>query len=270
MFVHYFDPHFNYLEHPGYEYSEVEGRGGGRGFKSILALREAAKQDALSPSDLQRIKDHYDSEIRFTDAHIGRLFDTLKELGQYDQTMIIVTADHGEAFMDRPDRWLGHTVTLYQELIHVPLIIKLPGESRAKVIDEYVSTVDILPTIVEVAGIVEEENPSLRGRSLLLNLERRAVVSETRRGASLQAVASGGWKLILDTSSGKVSLFQLSDDPGERMDRADDLPEIVERLQILRRTWAARKSGRWDQGESVEPQLSPAELERLRGLGYVQ
>ena len=80
----------------------------------------------MSADDIKYLKALYDSEISFTDEYIGKLLDKLKELRLYDNTLIIFTADHGEGFLERGDYWIGHTKTLYQELIHVPLIIKLP------------------------------------------------------------------------------------------------------------------------------------------------
>lgn len=129
LFLHYFDPHFDYILHKEFDYYP-EYRGSlqsGEHKDSLLA-----KAPTMSADDIKFLNAVYDSEISFTDKYIGRFLKELKRLGLYDSALIIFTADHGEGFVERKDYWIGHTKKLYQELIHVPLIIKLPGNKKRR------------------------------------------------------------------------------------------------------------------------------------------
>ena len=98
LFVHYFDPHYNYLRHPEYGFA-AEAGGRLTGTENINQLRRML--DSLTHEEIGFLLDLYDEEIRFTDAGIGRLLSRFRELGLYDDTLIILTSDHGEEFLER-------------------------------------------------------------------------------------------------------------------------------------------------------------------------
>jgi arylsulfatase len=269
LFVHYFDPHYDYLEHEHRFSADYEGDFRSHG-DNMLELRRAALEGRFSERDVQHLNDLYDSEIRFTDDHVGRLLDWLERHDLYDETLIILTGDHGEAFLDRDDRWIGHTRTLFQELIHVPLLIKLPGSREAREIESQVSTVDLFPTVMDVVGAQPPFMPDLEERSLAGEPGERPAFAETQRWANLQMVARGRWKLIRDTKTGRSRLFDLRTDPRERTDLAQRMPSLVADLERQRERWDQRNQEQRRHRKAVEPQLTPEETLRLRGLGYVE
>ncbi len=272
LLAHYFDPHFNYLRHepydfdPGYEGDLPEHMG---------KLRRAARD--LSPRDLEQLRARYDSEIRFTDQHIGRLIAALREQGLYDQTLIVFTADHGEAFLDRDDHWIGHTKTLFQEAIHVPLLIKLPGGiAGGTVIDTPVGLIDLVPSLLETLDLRQPLGYAFDGEALpiadvqaLRAFAGRPVFSETTaRGRWLQSVVSGRFKLIFDRQRKRMSFFDLELDPGERHNLAVDPTPELRRLARQLRGWNQSLDQRRRQAEEP-PELTAKERERLRALGYL-
>ncbi|MFT5686207.1 MAG: arylsulfatase A-like enzyme, partial [Myxococcota bacterium] len=101
----------------------------------------------LTDEELTNLRDRYDEEIRFTDANISTLLDALTP----EQTVIALTADHGEEFLERG--WLGHTRTLYDELVSVPLIFRAPGGIAGRVVEGPVSLTALGPTLLELAGL---------------------------------------------------------------------------------------------------------------------
>ena len=238
-------------------------------------LRRAARD--LTARDLEQLRARYDSEIRFTDQHLGRLLAALRERGRYDDTLIVFTADHGEAFSERGDPWIGHTRTLYQEAIHVPLLIKLPRSAGAgTAVDATVGLIDLVPSLLEILGLEPPDGHRFDGRTLpladpqaLRALAERPVFSETTaRGRWLQSVVRGRFKLIFDRKRGRMSLFDLAQDPGERRDLAADSPPELRELARELRAWNRAMEPRRPQAQEP-PELSAKEQERLRALGYL-
>ncbi len=129
LWVHYWDPHDPILVPPEHHV---------RGF-----MRDVSQAGAPPP-------ELYDIEIHYMDRQIGRLLDALTELGVEGQTMVVVTADHGEGLGEHG--WPSHRL-LYQEQIHVPLIVRLPGRGAGRVVDALVRTTDIHPTVLEALGV---------------------------------------------------------------------------------------------------------------------
>ena len=127
LFVHYFDPHADYIRHP--EFALARGPGGRiRGGEQLKDVRPFF--ESLEPFEVEFLRGVYREEIRWTDLHVGRFLSTLAELGLDDETLVLITSDHGEEFQSR-DKHIGHCVGLYEEDVRVPLIILDPG-SRGK------------------------------------------------------------------------------------------------------------------------------------------
>ncbi len=278
MMVHYFDPHYNYVNHPEYEFA-ASSAGRLDGTQSITALR--AMLDDMTVEEIGFLKDLYDEEIRSTDAGIGRLLGTLRELALYDQTIVILVADHGEEFLAHG--WLGHTKTLYEELVHVPLIIRVPGEKAGgRVVRSRVSLVSLTPTILDLAGI-EPASRHFQGASLAPLMERDVVDLSTTifcevdfdsrrpidagKKTHKKAVIWDRYKLIRDDTSSKIELYDLQDDPDERNDLIRKHPKLAGKLLGIlqqRINLAASQDTHPDQVG-----LTAEELERLHTLGYV-
>jgi arylsulfatase A-like enzyme len=166
LFLHYFDPHLDYVQHEEYIYSKGYAGPVRSGKDNVHELRKLAWSGQLKIPDIYYLRALYDSEISYTDEHIGRFLDELRRRGLYDDALIIVTADHGESIMDRPDRWIGHTVSLYGECLNVPLILKLAGHRGHRTIEEWVSIIDIPSTILSLTGPENPRGILLEGRSL--------------------------------------------------------------------------------------------------------
>jgi arylsulfatase A-like enzyme len=189
LWIHYEDPHAPYVA------QDDAARGG---------------------DDLAR----YDSEIRYTDRQLGRVLDALAADGSLADTVIIVHADHGEEFRDHGGQF--HATTLYEEIVHVPLIVRLPA--RAGVApgrrDAPVSLLDLAPTLVDLLGVSTDAGfigqslvPLLRGEAA----PARTLLAECRRfGRDKRMVLAWPRKLVLDRAVGTVELYDLATDPRER------------------------------------------------------
>lgn len=226
LFIHYFDPHGKY--NPPRPHNDR--------FDRTTELHDISKIPAYQRHD--NISDpsfyvaQYDGEIRYTDHHIGQVLEKISALGLQDQTLIIFVSDHGETMTEHL-WWFDHGCFLYEEQIHVPLLLWYPKVFRHKRIDALVRLIDITPTILDVLGI--EFSEGLEGRSLLPLIkgdpqEQEFVYCETPRGKPTRnreviqgikgkqfAVRSKKWKLIRTpkTTGVHYELYDLEQDPKE-------------------------------------------------------
>jgi len=219
-----------------------------------------------SPPDL------YDASIRYWDGVIEDLATALKERGIWEEATIVITSDHGEEFWEHGN-W-GHGQTLYNEVIHVPLIVKTP-EAQPRRVAENVSLVDVAPTLADLAelealpvGHQRRLRPFLDGG----NVEGGPVVSEILRAHDRVriAIVDHPWKLILRPDGGEVELFNLDDDPGEQHPVPVPDPEIVRYLLESTTTWPVDVSNLRPpslDGEVEKPRVDPNDA--LRALGYL-
>jgi arylsulfatase A-like enzyme len=266
LWLHYFDPHFDYIEHEGHRFPGGEGYSGPV-FSGMdrEALGRALGQHP-APADLAQVERLYDSEIAFTDQQIGAVIEHLKRRGLFDSSLVIVTADHGEEFFDHGR--LGHSRTLFGELVDAPLIIKYP-DGRTGVVDEPVALLDVHPTVLDAAGIPIPA--SAAGRSLYRPLPRepeRPIFSETSRRNRLRSVRFGSHKLVMDLDSGKVALYDRTADPDEQHDLAANSPELVASLRGMLEEWMQASAAPASAAPRVEIDAEAAK--RLRALGYLE
>ncbi len=274
LFAHFFDPHYDYLEHQSFPFSEgYEGElhSGGDNFEE---LRSMAKTGQLTAQDREYLFDLYDSEVAFTDSRIGLLIDKLRDAGVYDDTLIIFVADHGEMFGERNDRWIGHTQFLFDELIRIPLVVKLPHAEgqppRIGRIEKTVSLVDLMPSTLKLIDPSYSASRSVFPDSKG-NLSDLPVFSQTRRWRDLDAMYEGPWKLVYDRKTHRPLLYNLETDPGERRNVAQDHPKRLAKMREELDLWkkalgvgASKVSGQ------VAPTLTGEEMEKLRSLGYIR
>jgi arylsulfatase A-like enzyme len=232
LFAHYFDPHYDYRNHGGVDYAAAAA---GRldGSHKIGWLRGMMKD--ITEEERQFLLDCYDEEISYTDTWIARLLKRLEVLGLTEDTVVAFTVDHGEEFGERG--WLGHVRTLYEELMHVPLI--LSGEGSGSAAEHVFLEVDYLGAEVGISGL----ETTLK-----------------------KAVVAGDEKLIRDDQSGEIELYDLAEDPLELEDLADSEPERArELLDVLERHLAAMATGARTAEEAT---FTEGELQDLRDLGY--
>jgi arylsulfatase A-like enzyme len=208
----------------------------------VEALNDRVQADDpdLDGRDLDDLEALYDGEIRYVDAELRRLFDELAARGRLEHTAVIVTADHGEEFLDHGR--LGHHPLLYDELIHVPLLVWLPPGSRGAFdvpatgrVSGQVSLLDVAPTVTDLLGVDRE--PRFGGRSVL-HEAGHPVVSEVSNPHGVlkvderfrrRSVRTGGWKLVVGPDG--EELYDLGSDPGERTDLREDRPERAAELR---------------------------------------
>ncbi|MEM7583593.1 MAG: sulfatase [Acidobacteriota bacterium] len=216
----------------------------------------------ISQADLAHIVATYDAEIRAVDEALGRLLAELDELGLRDETLLIVTSDHGEEFAER-GRVGWHALTLYEEMLAVPLIFAGSSVPRGLRTSTLVGSVDVAPTLLDLLGIAWPA--SFRGRSLLplargealLALEHVAL-GEIEQAPPFHSIRRGPWKLY------EGSLFDLASDPLELADRSSQRPRLAGALN-------ARLEALQEQPppDAPEAEVSPATRQQLESLGYL-
>lgn len=264
LYLHYFDPHFAYLMQQGFDFAP-DYRGPFR--VRLTHAQFTAKLADIKPVDLDYLTASYDSEIALTDQELGRLMRWLRDNGLYENTMIVVVSDHGEELDDRGENFVGHARTVQEELLHVPLLVKNPGEQGAgRQVESRVSTLDIAPTMLASAGAAFPPVDQIDGQALDTVTPDRILVAETRREADLRAVYRGRWKLIVDREAHSRRLYDLEADPGERSDVAGSHREIVDQLDDALESWETSLG----ETSGASAQFSNAATEKLKALGYWQ
>lgn len=270
LFLHLFDVHTDYSPLPQYlEIFESSYDGGidGTG-KTLYKIRD--RELALSPEDLRHLIALYDAEIRQLDSALELFFNALEKRGLVDESVVIVTADHGEEFLDHGG--VLHGRTLYDELIKVPLIIAGPGIPKGKAIQKQAELIDIMPTILDIGGA--RKSYRMEGRSLLPLIEDEGNEWEEIAFAEAdwrnekhdikRAVRTEKYKLYYDRHTKREELYDLALDPGERNNIIESNPEAAEPLRKRLFEWMATERG--NPGKIF---LTEEEKEQLRALGYM-
>jgi len=286
LFLHFFDAHWPYW--PGDELNTLFGPLSGDTSGLLNKVRNQIPPG--SERDVQHMMDLYDAEIVYLDREVGRFLDELKKTGMYESSLILVTADHGEAFLEHS--FWEHGQTLYQEMVHVPLLVKWPGEPAPQRIGGLVSQTDLFPTILEAAGI-ERAASAYAGVSLPRFNERRdstgrEVVLELtwdplpeRPARMLVAIRSERYKYIASFEAPTVDalysapvaseeLYDLIGDPGETKNLlpGDEDTAAASRKKVLAYLGHARELRATRTGPDVE--LDEELRKRLEILGYIE
>ncbi len=274
-FFNYMDAHYPYIPphpfdrlFPGKNASTMEGDLGG------IQARVGKYGDPLPDLYTTHALSQYDGGIAYIDSQIGQLVDWLKRQDLYDNTMIVVTADHGEAFGER--RLFLHGNSLYANLLHVGLLVKYPHRAHVGQVDTPVSLIDIFPTVMKAVGVEPPEG--LQGRDLLDSAasEPRNLFGESfpcpvphgpvcPDGCIMRAVISWPNKFIW-SSKGSPESYQLLEDPNENRNVFGSLNKTAQELSDELRAWI----------KTMPPQpkqqlnLSPEEIRRFKSLGYIQ
>jgi arylsulfatase len=293
LFLHYYDVHSPYTPPPPFDglYYQGDARGPGRPLLEFLTsdANPLLEDRADIYAWLEGVTDprypplQYAACVSYVDAHVGAVLDHLRQTGLYDETLVILLADHGE-HLGEHGIYYAHALP-YQETLHVPLIIKWPGSLHARlVVQQRVSTLDVLPTVLEIlglpiptgldghslVGLVQDAgagNPPADARSLLLSEEG----DQPDRWS--KALVEGNWKLLVfaDHGSQRQELYDLAADPGETHDLAPSRPEIA--AGLAEHLWRICDPAHPLSAEESAPatrQLSEEERRRLRALGYVR
>jgi arylsulfatase A-like enzyme len=277
LFVNYMDAHRPYIPPHPFDTLYPGKDASVNTFPNDNLTREVV---TLGRKVTEREKNHlisqYDGGIAYIDSNIGVLLTRLKELGLYENTLIIMTSDHGEAFGEK--NLMEHGISVYQDQVSVPLIVKFPHSSEGGVVEQPVDSVDLMPTVLDVLGYAVPGN--IEGVSLLklgpgIN---RDVFSESYPNTFLlswdsrfhrveRAIFSGSYKFISSTK-GKKELYDLSHDPNEKKNLYQGYPGVSEKLE--------KRLDHWVKSPGVESESAshagPGEkaLDRLKALGYIQ
>ena len=217
----------------------------------------------------------YDGEVAQADRYAGELLDHLRDAGIYEEALIVVTADHGEEHWDHGGYQHGHT--LHDEVLRVPLIVKLPGNRGAgRRVEGPVSLLDIGPTITEITGV--RWRGKVEGRCLLDLLEpgpgateERALYAESiARGAEQRSIILWPHKLMWTPDDERWEMYDLSQDAGERNNLAAADEASLASLKESLETWVRAASAREPATQPPRSEVDEATKERLRALGYAE
>jgi len=285
LFLHYWDPPHPY--NPDDRYVQIfdpDYDGDVNGYD----IRERPDMvPGMNPRDLHHLISLYDAEIRYTDEAIGALLDGLRERGLDKNTMIIITSDHGEEFLDHGGR--AHLAQCWNETVKVPLLVRIPWLDHGKrEVDDLASHVDFFPTVLDFLGY-ENDLPQVDGISLRQAIEygkplpKRNVFSQTSIGriTNDRSGPGGDWTVMMtpemeklhnfeNRRDGFIKLFDLEKDLAETNDLSGERPartkELKETEELLQQQFSNKKKA-IRAGDDFE--LDPDFDEKLKSLGYV-
>lgn len=272
LFFLYFDPHETYNRHRRLDLKFPEGFPDEKisdFSQSYLSDLEGKEDIKTGTQQLQVLETLYDGEVLYTDQHLQNAF---KKLNITDDDLVVITSDHGEGFMEHGR--LGHAVHLYNETLHVPLIIRLPKKRFAgQRIDAIVSLVDLLPTVCQMAGIMPKGNYD--GLDLLncLNTKvftERPLFANLNRSKEINFSATffRDWKFIIDRSNKKMELFNLRLDPSETKNLKEEYPNIAKRMEKLIQDHV-KPGPRRKPVMARATEITKEELEKFKAMGYL-
>ena len=282
LFAYYWDVHYDFIPPPPYDtlfVPEAAEKIESVQFGPIVALGKGISQPQLDYLIAQ-----YDGEIRCTDEYLGRLWKLLRELKLWNNTAVILTADHGEQFFEHG--YLGHKHDLYVESLHVPLIVKYAGQTAGRADPRVVHLIDLYPTILELAGSQADSlhsgrslvgGPPQEDRSVFFELTTAWDITNTETGVKLHdsdqwvGVRRGGHKLVHVLGTEFWQLFDLANDPREQRPLGAAHNETAVELSSRLDKWRDSMTnlpGVWESGGRAR--LTPEQEARLRSLGYIR
>jgi len=247
---------------------------------------------ALDKKGKDNFKARYLAELKYFDDRMGRLFAEMKKSGLYDKTLIVVTSDHGEGFFDH--NLVFHGNSLYNELIHVPLMIKFPQLIRIPGLDtgniripQNVRQIDILPTICDFLDVkkpelaqgtsllplVFQKTDSIPELAYILSEHIASLPMQGREGLpQMRSITSDRYKLIVIQSpmdkQPEFELYDLMNDPGEKNNIAEKEKNIVEHLsrELIKRVDSISPLAQQTKAANINKEM----LDKLRALGYIK
>jgi arylsulfatase A-like enzyme len=272
-YVHFIEPHLPIVAPPPFLdmfAGPSSPKGVPREKRLISLLKSAAgRKRAYTPAEIQSIINDYDSTIAYVDSEIGKALDRIRKAGLYEESLIIVLADHGEA-MSEHGAW-GHSTNVFEETTHVPLIVKFPADMGLKGrVPKLVQITDIFPTLLELFG----QAIALPGTSLLdavrnPDFDDAMAVSQSISEIALFGMRWRRWYYITGLRFNRNRLYDMEVDP---------LKEAGPGFEDVRRYFEARFLS-WlktsDEGSGAAAaidlkKMSPTEIENLKSLGYLK
>ncbi|MFQ5742103.1 MAG: sulfatase [Acidobacteriota bacterium] len=271
LFLHTYEVHCPYTpparfvkKYAGWYEGEIKPRG-------KCGARYYNKRE-MSEEDYRYVGDLYAAGVAYVDDFVGKLFDGLKEIGVYDEMIIIVLSDHGESLGEHD--YIGHN-RLYEEQLKIPLMMRIPGVNAAT-INAPVEAIDIMPTLFSILGL--QPPYSFQGQDLVPDIAgkreadtNRRRIAEAGKGIAIQ---SGDWKLVFDSRDPKEdALFDLRSDPKETDNVASEHPQIVSDLRNYYAAMIGASQGlasRFEVSGTNVLELDEQTKQELRALGYIR
>jgi arylsulfatase A-like enzyme len=265
LWLHYLDPH------DPYDPPTIEPE------KRITATATQTRMEARTITRREMYRDAYAREIDYWDSWFKRIVQQLESAGLWENSIVVFWSDHGEEFWEHGD-W-GHGQTLYNDQVHVPLLIHLPGQTESVQVSQPVSLLDVMPSVLELCDV--EHPDDIRGRSLAPVFDGRPeqmpplhfYLESCSKGAIRKALLQDRYKLIYDLDGDRFSLYDLQEDMAERHDlygteHAPDVSHMEEELM----EWTELSLAMMAQtaGEAAAEELPPGVRQRLRDMGYIQ
>lgn len=270
LYVHTVDPHGPYappewlLEQPRPEVDEPNTE------KTLVELN--TRRRSPSPELLETLRALYLGEVAYADRAFGRLLQALPLNGPgEDGPLVVLTADHGEARMEHG--FASHGMSLYEEELEIPLLVRGPGFRGSATVSEPVSLIDVAPTLLVAAGDPAAGLPGVDLASLARGgtIDRSLLAELNFDGRRWSALRRGPMKLLQNLSRGSQFLFDLRQDPGERVDLAESQSDLTSTLlRELQQAQARLVALRPAESSEAVGRPDPAVLENLRALGYLR
>jgi len=279
LWLHYMDPHGPYQPPTKYQELFRDDAIGKREAKSLWR-RTVDEPETIDDSEQKQLRDLYDAEIRYLDDNLGRFFDELADRGLQEETLVIVGADHGDAFGEHG--LYGHPRRLYETLIHVPLLVHPPEDIDCTRIDQPVENIDIAPTILDAldrdipdsfggeplpSGGDENRTPDDRCQSPCAFTHAHG--EEEMSSRNWYAVRTKQYKLHLNINGdGAIQaqeLYNLSTDPNEHNDLIDEQEDLLKKMEAHLSTHLSSINEPTDLKSN---EVDDVVEDRLRTLGY--
>ena len=244
LFLHGYDAHGQNTPASGYDYRFVD-KGYDRRFTGSELEQEALREEGLDKgrltlrdADVRFWRAAYDEKIARADARFADFLVAFDKLGLAGKTVFVLTSDHGTELYEH--RRIDHGFTLYDEQIHVPLVIKVPGRTDGRVVTDRVSSIDVMPTVLALLDIRPSEAVAkqLRGTSLVPAMQGETAARDSFSETDYReytfkrsVVTPDGWKLIYTLETKGRELYDLKADPGETKNLAATEPKRADELE---------------------------------------
>lgn len=246
LLLHGYDAHGQHVPEGGFDYRFVD-KGYDKRFTGSKEEQEALREEGLAKgkvnvreADIKFWRDIYDEKIQRTDADFSGFLKEFDKMGLTDKTIFIITSDHGTEFFEHNK--MDHGFSLYDELVHTPFVIKLPNRKDGKVVPDQISSLNVMPTVLDLLDINVPENVAkqMRGKSLVPALQGKSVAEDVfcetdyRHYTFKRSIQTkDGWKLIFTLENRNRELYNLKKDPKETKNLIDAEPKLAYELEQL-------------------------------------
>ena len=263
-YLHFMEPHFPIIPPPPFRNMFKK-----RPRKNPVILR-LRKMKEFTPEDVQDVVDDYDSTIAYIDSVLGKIWERMRKLGIYDESMIVFLSDHGEALYEHGA--FGHGPIVYEEMTHIPLVVKFPSYMNLKGrVEALVQVTDIFPTLASLFGV----KLPLDGSSLLEAYSQgkqgdEFTVTRNFLNPGTYGIRWRNFYYIINMENFKEELYNLKENPRLNIDEKNKALSLYLRGKFLQWLLKYQNLSLVERKINLRKKLSPKELENLRSLGYIK